>query len=205
MERMTTLGIVGGVASGKSLVSQQFAELGAGLLDADRAGHEVLANDPDERAALIERWGPAILAGDGSVDRRAVAVRVFGHSEKAADDREFLENLLHPRIQQRLDEQRQQFAAAGRSVVVLDAPLLLEASWGPMCDVIVYVDTPRAVRLARANGRGWDETEFDRREAAQWPVEKKRSSANVVIPNGGSADELRAAVRSVWDQYVHRC
>jgi dephospho-CoA kinase len=199
---MKTIGIVGGVASGKSLVSRQFAKLGAGLLDADRAGHEVLANDSDVRATLIERWGPAILAADGSIDRRAVAAHVFGQSEKAADDREFLEDLLHPRIQRRLDDQRQQFAAAGRSVVVLDAPLLLEAGWGPMCDVIVFVDTPRAVRLARATSRGWDEAEFDRREAAQWPVEKKRSSANVVIPNSGSADELRAAVRGVWAQHV---
>jgi dephospho-CoA kinase len=201
---MITIGIVGGVASGKSLVSQQFAELGAGLLDADRAGHEVLANDPDVRAALIERWGQKILAADGSVDRRAVAACVFGDSDKAAGDRKLLEVLLHPRIQQRLNDQRQQFAAAGQSAVALDAPLLLEAGWGPMCDVIVFVDTRREARVARAKGRGWDEAEFDRREAAQWPVDKKRSSATVVIPNGGSADDLRAAVRKVWERYVQR-
>lgn len=199
---MITFGIVGGVASGKSLVSQQFAALGAGILDADRAGHEVLANDADVRAALVDRWGSTVLAADGSVDRHAVAARVFGDSENAVADRKFLEHSLHPRIRQRLDVDRQQFVAAGRVAVVLDAPLLLEAGWGPMCDVIVFVDTPREVRLARAANRGWHEAEFDRREAAQWPIERKCSAADVVIQNSGLAEDLRAAVGRLWSQHL---
>jgi dephospho-CoA kinase len=201
VDHMITIGIVGGVASGKSLVSQQLAELGAGVLDADRAGHEVLANDPDVRPELLSRWGPTVLADDGSVDRRAIAARVFADS--AAADREFLEHLLHPRIRRRLDQQRKKFAAEGRPAVVLDAPLLVEALWGPMCDVVVFVDTPREVRLARAHERGWSDAEFSRRESAQWPVEEKRRLADVVLSNSGSADDLRAAVRRVWSQHVN--
>jgi dephospho-CoA kinase len=200
---MITFGIVGGVASGKSLVSQQLAELGAGVLDADRAGHDVLANDPEVRAALLERWGPTILAEDGSIDRRAIASRVFGDSQEATASRAFLEHRLHPRIRRQLDEQRKKYVAAGCPAVVLDAPLLLEAGWGEMCDVVLSVDTPREIRLLRAKKRGWSEAEFDRREAAQWSTEEKQRHASVVIQNSQSADELRAAVRRIWSQHVH--
>jgi dephospho-CoA kinase len=199
---MITIGIVGGVASGKSLVSQEFAKLGAGVLDADKAGHEVLATDPDVRDALVARWGRSILTDTGQVDRKAVANRVFSDShDLASDDRKFLEALLHPRIRERLDEQRQAFDAQRRPAVVLDAPLLLEAGWGPMCDLVIMVDAPRDVRLSRAKNRGWAEAEFDRREAAQWPVEEKRRRSDVVLENVGSPEELRRYVREIWSQH----
>jgi dephospho-CoA kinase len=203
MDNMITFGIVGGVASGKSLVSQAFASLGAGVLDADKAGHEVLATDLDVREALVERWGRSILTDNGQVDRKAVANRVFSNaSDLAAEDRSFLEGLLHPRIRQQLDEQRKAFAAEGRPAVVLDAPLLLEAGWGPMCDVVIFVDVPREIRLARAGLRGWSEAEFDRREAAQWPAAEKRRAADVVLENVGTPDELADHVQQIWSQHV---
>jgi dephospho-CoA kinase len=203
MDHMITFGIVGGVASGKSLVSQAFASSGAGILDADKAGHEVLATDPDVRDALVARWGRSILADNDQVDRKAVANRVFsGTTDLASEDRHFLESLLHPRIRQHLDQQRQAFAAEGRPAVVLDAPLLLEAGWGPMCDVVVFVDVPRETRLARAGLRGWSEAEFDRREAAQWPAEEKRRAADVVLENVGSPEDLADDVQQIWSQRV---
>ena len=207
MDRMKTIGLVGGVASGKSLVAQIFVELGAGLLDADRAGHEVLANDPEVRQAVVDRWGPSVLAADGSIDRAAVAACVFATgdtsaSQQAASEREFLESLLHPRIHTLLEQKTSQFAAQGYPAVVLDAPLLLEALWGPLCDLIVMVDSDRGTRLARAQDRGWSPAEFARREAAQWPVEKKRSAAHVVLANHGDDSALRTAVRDIWHNYV---
>ena len=202
MDGMKTIGLVGGVASGKSLVAKLFVEFGAGLLDADRTGHEVLAHDPEVRAALVERWGPSILASDGTIDRSAVAARVFGEGEPAAREREFLENLLHPRIGAVLAEIKSQFVAAGQKAVVLDAPLLLEAGWGPLCDVIVMVEADRNTRLARAQQRGWNAAEFARREASQWPVEKKRAAAHASLANTGSSDELRAAVCAIWNHTI---
>ncbi len=96
MDRMKTIGLVGGVASGKSLVAKLFEELGAGLLDADRAGHEVLAHDGKVRQAVVDRWGPSVLAADGSIDRAAVAACVFAADDpsaanQAALERKFLE------------------------------------------------------------------------------------------------------------------
>lgn len=201
---MKTIGIVGGIASGKSAVARLFAELGAGHLDADQVGHDVLAVDAEVRQALVDRWGPSILAADGRLDRSAIGERVFAGGAQAVVEREFLESLLHPRIGALLKEKTEEFAAAGVPAVVLDAPLLVEAGWGPMCDLIVMVDSPRETRLARALDRGWDHEEFSRRESAQWPVDKKRRHSQVAIRNDGTLDDLRAAVREVWQQHVQR-
>ncbi len=119
---MKTIGLVGGVASGKSLAAQALVELGASLLDADRTGHAVMAEDPEVRQALLSRWGDAVLTSDGHIDRAAVARRIFASSESAAVERTFLEGVLHPPIRQRLIEEREQAAAAGKPAVVLDAP-----------------------------------------------------------------------------------
>jgi dephospho-CoA kinase len=198
---MKTIGLVGGVASGKSRVARMLVELGAGLLDADRAGHAVLADD-DVMSALRERWGAAVFAADGSVNRAAVADRVFGRSETEAADRQFLEDLLHLRIRRRLEAERLEMVASGRPAVVLDAPLLLEAGWDAICDIVLMVDAARETRLARARNRGWSETQFDEREAAQWPVERKREAADVVVNNDGTEEELSGAVRGFWEQHV---
>jgi dephospho-CoA kinase len=201
---MKTIGIIGGVASGKSTVARMLVELGAGLLDADRTGHQVLAKDAEVGAALRQRWGDSVLHSDGSVDRTALAATVFASTDQAAADREFLETLLHPRIGRRLAKLRDQYAAEGRPAVVLDAPLLLEAGWGPMCDLVVMVDAPRELRLARAAERGWSEAEFARREAAQWPVDDKRREAHLLVANDGTENELRSAMRHLWARHIKR-
>src|SRR3954453_3994323 len=100
---MKIIGLVGGVASGKSLVAQMLVELGAVHLDADRTGHAILAEDADVRRALINHWGDSILDSNGQMDRSAVARKVFGPSAAAAEERKFLEDLLHPRIRIRLN------------------------------------------------------------------------------------------------------
>lgn len=202
MDRMKTIGLIGGVASGKSVVAQLFVELGAGLLDADRMGHEVLAIDAEVQAALVDRWGSGIVRPDGTIDRSAIAAHVFGDTPAATAEREFLESVLHPRIQAALDAKKRDFAAAGCPAVVLDAPLLLEANWGSQCDVIVMVDAPREIRLARAHQRGWTEADVACREASQWPIEKKRAAADVTLANSGSVDELRPAVQAIWNEFV---
>jgi dephospho-CoA kinase len=195
---MKTIGLVGGVASGKSLAARMLVELGAGLLDADRTGHAVLGEDAEVREALRRRWGDSVFTAAGEVDRAAVAGRVFAEDDAGQADREFLEGLLHPRIRRRLEEVRQHFAAQGMPAAVLDAPLLLEAGWGPMCDVVLMIDAPRDARLTWALQRGWTEADFARREAAQWAVDRKRRASDVVIANDGTVDELRSAVHRIW-------
>jgi dephospho-CoA kinase len=199
---MKIVGLVGGVASGKSLAAKVLVEMGAVHLDADRTGHAVLAEDDEVQQVLINRWGNAILDGEGRVDRSAVAKRVFAKSSTGTAERKFLEDLLHPRIRERLNKERDRAVTTGKPAIVLDAPLLLEADWGSLCDVILMIDSTRDLRLKRALNRGWSETEFDQREAAQWPPEKKRSFADAVVTNGGTPNDLRLAIADFWAKYI---
>ena len=198
---MLTLGLVGGIASGKSQVAEYLRDLGAVVLDADRAGHEVL-REPDVIAALKNRWGEGILDPSGQVSRRAVAKIVFAAGNEK--EKRFLEQLTHPRIQMRMQQeiQRVQALAPPPPVLVLDAALLFEAGWERLCDKILYVDAPRDLRLERAISRGWSADQFAVREASQWPPEEKRQRADIVIRNVRTLESLREVVRLTWRNLV---
>lgn len=196
---MQLIGIVGGVASGKSTVASAFAALGAGVLNADRAGHEVL-RDSAVKAALRERWGEAVFDAEGSVHRPAVAKIVF--AAEGNQERQFLERLTHPRIDKRLRDEAAELARRGIPVAILDAALLYEAGWDKLCDRVLFVEVPREQRLARALTRGWTEADFAAREARQWPVEEKRRLASEIIDNSGPPGELRRQVAGLWQSWL---
>ena len=172
---MKTIGVVGGVASGKSLVSPTVASswgpaFWTPTAPATTCWPTMLKSAP--RSSIV--GAHEILAADGQIDRRAVAAHVFADTPAGLEDRKFLEDLNSiPASAHCSMTSDASFKAEGRPAVVLDAPLLLEAGWGPMCDFILFVDTPRSTRLAHAKTRGWTEAEFNRREASQWPVGKK--------------------------------
>ena len=195
--RPLVVGLLGGVASGKSLVASQLQELGAGLLDADQAGHAALRL-PEVLEAIRTRWGEKVFDATGEVDRKAVASIVFARTASAADELRFLEGVTHPAIGQILLRQLADLSADGKWVVVLDAPVMLKAGWDRMCDHILFVDAPRDVRLARAKSRGWSETDFDDREAAQESLSAKRQRADTEIDNSQSASTTREQVARWW-------
>ena len=190
---LRVIGLLGGVASGKSLVSAIFAEHGLGVLDADRAGHEALRL-PQVIAAARKRWGDEILGPDGQIDRGRLAKIVFEPGETGSREREFLEQLTHPEIARLLMQEANQMAAAGVTAVVLDAAVMIEAGWDKWCDKLVYIEVPRTIRLARALARGWKEEDFIAREAAQESLDFKRRRADVVIDNSGSTEQTRAQI-----------
>lgn len=195
---MKVIGVVGGVASGKSLVTDCLARCGASVLNADLVGHEVL-REPEVIAALTQRWGPGVLDPNGQIDRRAVARIVFAPGAEA--EKAFLESISHPRIAQRLRDQLDAWRKAGNvDVVVLDAAIMLETGWATACDEIWFVDTPAEVRQERAKQRGWTEDQWKAREAAQWPVAKKRAAATRVIDNQGTPEETCRQVRQLLEQ-----
>ena len=190
------IGVLGGIAAGKSLVAQQLARLGAGVLDADQAGHDVL-RQPEVVQAVVRRWGPEVLDPDGTINRRRLAQRVFDHAEEL----KHLEAITHPRIEQRLRRQAGRLVQQGAKALVLDAPLLLRAGWDRWCDLLVFVDAPESLRLQRAAARGWSPEQFRRRETAQEPLEEKRRRADVVIDNSGSPEQTREQVERLWHQW----
>jgi dephospho-CoA kinase len=192
------IGLLGGVASGKSLVAKQFEQLGAAVLNADIVGHEVLRVDEVKQAAR-QRWGGGVFAPDGELDRKALAKIVFDPSPKGRQELQYLEQITHPEIGRRLREQIEQLAATGRhKALVLDAPVMLEAGWHTLCNKLVFIDAPRDVRLARAVARGWTEADFTAREAAQETLDRKRRLADAIIDNSGSAESTQAQVRRLW-------
>jgi dephospho-CoA kinase len=194
---MLTIGLVGGIASGKSAVSAALARRGAVVFDADKIGHLVL-EEPAVRNELVRRWGNQILSENAKIDRSAVAARVFGDSPEAVAERRFLEETLHPRIRASILADMQQLSATAVPAVVIDAPLLIESGWNEICQAVVFVDAPRELRLERAKARGWTAEEFSRREAAQMPIEEKRRAATHVVNNAGSLPELEAEVGRFW-------
>jgi len=194
---MILIGVLGGVASGKSEVSNRLRALGAEVLEADQAGHAVL-RELEVRRAVRHRWGERVLDAAGEIDRRKVAEIVFAGTPESDVELKFLEQLTHPRIRQRLEAQLAEWHRAGVQAAVLDAPVMLKAGWDRLCQRMIFVDTPRLVRLARARQRGWTETDFAAREAAQEPLETKRTRADTMIDNSTTRDRLYAQVDRFW-------
>ena len=198
---MLTIGLTGGIASGKSAVAAALARRGAVVFDADQIGHRVL-QEPEVRDELVTRWGREILTPDGRVSRPAVADRVFGDTPEVTQERRFLEQSLHPRILERIKSEIRLLPDDAVPAVVIDAPLLIESGWSAVCQVMLFVDTPRYKRQDRAESRGWTPEEFSRREAAQMPIEEKRRRSTHVIQNAGTLAELENEVDRFWAEAV---
>ncbi|MBM4059773.1 MAG: dephospho-CoA kinase [Planctomycetes bacterium] len=187
--RPVVVGLLGGVASGKSAVAGLFAAHGLRHVDADALARAAAA-EPEVVAAVAAAFGPAVLASAG-LDREALGRLVF--ADAAARRR--LEAILHPRILARIDSALAAARAAGESVL-LDAPLLLETGLDRCCDHVVFVAASEATRAARAAARGWPADELARREATQLPLAEKQARASRTLDNDGplaaTADQVAA-------------
>ncbi len=184
------IGIVGGIGSGKTTVTDSVQQVfRSQRLDADVTGHRVLKR-ADIRKQLTDIFGTQILGSDGEISRPALASRVFGNQPDQQAARKSLEQIVHPAIRASLLEEAAQWRASGEcDLLFLDAPLLLESGWAPLCDAIVFLDVPQEERLSRVRGRGWSEEDLARREASQMQLEQKRQAADVVIDQSGSLEE----------------
>ena len=195
---MKIIGILGGVASGKSLVADQFRRLGAEVLNADQIGHEVL-REPEVIEQLRTRWGAGVIDQHGQINRRAVAKIVFAPPPDGPTQLAFLEQITHPRIGARLAAKLKELSQRNDlTAVVLDAPVMLKAGWDKFCDRIVFVDAPVKLRHERACNRGWMEADFAAREDAQETLDKKRKAADVVIDNTSSPEKTFSRVQEIW-------
>ncbi len=190
---MIHVGLTGGIGSGKTEVARRLALLGAHVIDADVFAREALAPGTRGEAAVIAAFGPEVTDRDGHVDRAALSALVFRDAAALAR----LEGIVHPEV-----AQRSRAAAATAdpgSVVVHDVPLLVEKGLGDRYDIVVVVDAPDDVRLARlVAGRGMDPADARARMAAQATREQRNAAADVVIDNGGSLSDLDGQVQELW-------
>ena len=171
-----------------------FGELGAFVMNSDDLLHKVYRR-PGVLETLRQWWGEDVLMPDGSLNRKAVAQRVF--SDRAELKR--LEALIHPLV----DEERKRLmdeAATDPSVTafVWDTPMLVETDLHRLCDAVVFVDTPLDVRQARVSKRGWAAEELLRREKMQLALDKKQSISDYVIHNAAHAEAVSRQVRQVF-------
>jgi dephospho-CoA kinase len=164
-------------------------------------GHEVLRL-PKIEQAVRERWGEEVFGSDGRLDRSKLARIVFAPPPEGTRERNYLEQLTHPEIGRLVQEEARRLAVAGAPAAVLDAPLLMEAGWDGFCDVLLFVEAPRHVRLARAKSRGWSEEEFAAREGAQESLDFKRQRADVVVDNSGLPEETEAQLERFWRSLI---
>ena len=183
------VGLTGGLAAGKSTVARLLAEHGATVVDADRLVANLYRAGEPGAVSVRELFGEGVLRADGSVDHTALAARVF--DDPAA--RRALEAAIHPLVGERFRE----LASRAGGIVVLEATLLVEAGWADHFDLVVTVEAPLELRLARAVARGLDPAEARRRLEAQGSGEARRAAAGRVIHNDGDSEHLRQQVESL--------
>ena len=194
---MRVIGLTGGIASGKSLVSRRLAERDAVVIDADKLGHESYRRGTETFGAVLRAFGNDIVGADGEIDRRALGAKVFG--DTAARKR--LEAIVWPAIRRLGAERIEALRAQGTPVVVLEAAVLIEADWLDLADEIWLVLTsPETARKRLIERNGLSAEQADARIGAQLTNEQRRPHAQVVIENDGTLDELRSAVDKAWNK-----
>ncbi len=189
------IGVMSGIAGGKSTVARMMKGLGASMIEADQIAHDVL-EQPEVVDLIVARWGRGVLNEEGRINRRAIADVVFAPDGEA--ERRWLETIIHPRVRERMNEIIELDAMAGQRVFVIDVPLLLEVGWHERCQFNVLIDTPDEIRREMAAKRGWSGQELMRREQAQASLPDKRRAATHVIVNDGSLADLRSKVAEFW-------
>lgn len=206
-ERGIIVGITGGIACGKTTVSDLLAAKGAIPINADEIGHQLLKADSPVINLLTEAFGREILEETGDVSRKKLGAIVF--NDKAARKR--LNSILHPLIIQRSRARARQLVSEDpHCIVLLDAPLLIEAGAYDTVDLIVVVTASAKTQLKRtlersiAQGRPLTESEIQARIDAQMPLTEKVKYADVVIENEGTPVELQGQVNTLWEELQGR-
>lgn len=205
-QRPLVIGICGGIASGKSVVTLQLEQLGAAVIHADQMGHQVL-KDPEVIDTLVKYFGDEIRSAEepSQLSRSAIAAKVFGTSDSAQKNRKFLEAVTHPRIRQSIHQQLQELRQlrSPPTAIVLDVPLLFESGWYTECDEVIFVQAPFTDRLKRAAMRGWTEEQFRAREAAQLSLVEKEKRSSVIFNNSGTLAEFQTQVREWFSRKLN--
>jgi dephospho-CoA kinase len=201
MASKPTIGLTGGIASGKSTVSRVLEQLGVGIVDADRLAREVVAVGSDGLREVIATFGSGVLAADGSLDREKLGALVFSDEQA----RKKLQAITHPRIAQLGAERIAAQKASAAPYVIYDAPLLVEVGAHKAFAALIVVAASEPTQIARLLSRdGLTDLQSSQRIAAQLPLARKIEVADYVIYNDGSLAELERRIKDVHAQILER-
>ena len=193
--RAQTVGVTGGIGSGKSSAVQVLADLGAVVIDADRVGHEVYAPGTVGFDQVVAAFGAGIVGDDGAIDRKRLGPIVFGDPAALAR----LNAIVHPLIRDAVAARIAAERRSGGAPIVVEAALLIEAKWDALVDEVWLVVARREVIEERLTSqRGMDPAAVAARIRAQLTDEERRAHADVVIDNSGTREALRAHVERLW-------
>ncbi len=193
---MPMIGLTGGLATGKSMVSSMFVDLGAYLLDCDILAREVVEPGTKGQDMVIREFGGLALKPDGTLDRATLGEIVFDDPAK----RKKLESILHPLIRKIIKTRSGKIVDRDPGAVVLvDAIALFESGLNRMMEESVVVVCEEKIRKQRAIARGdLSVAQIDKRINAQWPLSKKAELADYIIDNSGSPEQTLEQVKTVW-------
>jgi len=190
------IGILGGIASGKSTVAAELAKLGCKVIDADKIAHKLLENSPVKKK-IVDLFGRTILDSAGRIDRKRLGGVVFSDADKLSS----LNGIIHPLVLQRVEELMGRYDRQNQvKAIVLDMPLLVEVGWAKRCDKLIFVDCRKKIRLNRAKKMGFDKNQFKIRENFQISLDNKVSLADNAIENNS---DFSALVRQVADTFSY--
>lgn len=191
------IGIIGGIASGKSTVAAEFGKLGCAVIDADAIVHELLREDK-VRHEVVQLFGPEVLNACGELDRKRLAAIVFADAQRLSA----LNNLVHPRVLQRTEELMEQYNRdSDTKAIVLDMPLLVEVGWADRCDRVIFVECDRRRRVERARHKGLvDDREIEIRENSQISLDKKAKWADDIVDNNSDFSTLVRQIKEIFSE-----
>lgn len=190
------IGLTGGIASGKSSVSEFLVSLGAILIDADQIAREVMLPGHPVLAAVAKQFGQGILLEDGTLNRKKLGELVFNHPEQL----QALNQITHPAIRQEMRDRKLKYEEQYPDrLIVSDIPLLYESGLEDGYEQIMLVYVPRAVQLERLMKRdGMDKEQAIRRLEAQMDIEEKKQKADIIIDNSGNFEETKKQILAFW-------
>ena len=192
-------GLTGNIGTGKSTVAWMFMELGVPVLDCDEIAHEALTPHSSIWKAVYERYGSQIMTEDGVADRTTIARIVF----QDPDERKFLESLVHPFVKREIEVRMARFAREGHAFAIAEVPLLYEAAWEGEFDAIIVVRCTEEQEIERCREKfGMTREETLLRLGAQYSLERKIASADVVIDNEGPLEETEVQVKRLFKEMV---
>ncbi len=196
---MKVIGLTGGIATGKSIVTSLLRELGAKVVDADQLAREIVQPGQKAWQDILRVFGSDILHGDQSINREKLRKIVFNDVEA----RKRLNSITHPQIRKLAQEKIAQLDAAGTEVTVYVAPLFFENKVHLWLRPVILVSCDLATQKKRLRERdGLSDEQIENHLRAQMSLEEKKKLADIVIDNSGELHELKRQVEKVWEELI---